>query len=140
MTAKGLYDSAMKDRSGGNLDLAMQGFQEYLRYYGNTELAPNAQFYIGRILYDKNQFEPAIRALDTVLEKYPDNSKTADATFLKGMALLKNGQRNEAGREFLNVITNFPNSEVAAQARTQRKALGLNPAPTVPAARRRTPR
>jgi tol-pal system protein YbgF len=137
MSAKALYDTAMKDRSSGNFELALQGFQEYLRYFGDTELAPNAEFYIGQIYYDKNQFEPAVRAFDTVLEKYPANSKTADATYMKGMALLKNGQRNDAGREFLNVITNFPNAEVAQKARTQRKALGLNPSPTVPAAARR---
>jgi tol-pal system protein YbgF len=137
MSAKTIYESAMKDRSSGNLDLALQGFQEYLRYFGTTELAPNAQFYIGQIHYDKNQFEPAVRAFDAVLEKYPSNNKTADATYMKGMALLKSGQRNDAGREFLNVITNFPNSEVSNKARTQRKALGLNPSPTAPAAARR---
>jgi tol-pal system protein YbgF len=134
MSAKPLYDSAMKDRGAGNFDLALQGFQEYLRYYANTDLAPNAQFYIGQIHYDRNQFEPAIRAFDAVLEKFPSNNKTADATYMKGMALLRSGKRNDAGVEFLNVITNFPNSEVAAKARTQRKALGLNPSPTVPAA------
>ena len=69
----------------------MQGFQEYLRYYNNTELAPNAQFYIGQIHYDKTDFAPAVQAFDTVLEKYPENNKTADATYMKGMALLKSG-------------------------------------------------
>ena len=126
MSAKSVYETALRDRSGGNLDLAMQGFQEYLRYYGNTELAPNAQFYIGQIHYDKNEFEPALQAFDAVLEKYPENNKTADAMYMKGMALLKSGQRNEAAREFLNVITKYPNAEVAAKARTQRKALGLS--------------
>jgi len=58
MSAKSVYESAMRDRSGGNLDLAKQGFQEYLRYYGTTDLAPNAQFYIGQIHYDKNEFAP----------------------------------------------------------------------------------
>jgi tol-pal system protein YbgF len=140
MSAKALYDSAMKDRGAGSFDLAVQGFQEYLRYYGNTDLAPNAQFYIGQIHYDRNQFEPAIRAFDAVLEKFPSNNKTADATYMKGMALLRSGKRNDAGVEFLNVITNFPNSEVAAKARTQRKALGLNPNPTVPAASTRPKR
>jgi TolA-binding protein len=137
MSAKALYDSAMKDRGAGNLDLALQGFQEYLRYFGNTDLAPNAQFYVGQIHYDRNQFEPAVQGFDAVLEKFPSNNKTADATYMKGMALLKSGKRNDAGREFLNVITNFPNSEVAAKARTQRKALGLNPSPTVPSSARR---
>lgn len=126
MSAKAVYDSAMRDRSGGNLDLAARGFQEYLKYYGGTELASNAQFYIGQIHYDKNEFMQSLQAFDAVLEKYPENNKTADAMYMKGMALLKSGQRNEAAREFLNVITKYPNAEVAAKARTQRKALGLS--------------
>jgi len=139
MSAKAVYESALRDRSGGNLDLALQGFNEYLRYYGTTELAPNAQFYVGQIYYDKNEFAPALRAFDAVLEKYPENNKTADATYMKGMALLKSGQRNEAAREFLNVITKYPNSEVAAKAKTQRRALGLSvpTAPPATAAKRR---
>jgi len=136
MSAKGVYETAMKDRSGGNLDLAARGFQEYLRYYGGTELAPNAQFYIGQIYYDQNKFPAALQAFDAVLEKYAENSKTADAMYMKGMALLKSGQRNEAGREFLNVITKYPNAEVAAKARTQRKALGLS-VPSTASARKR---
>ena len=63
MSAKSIYESALRDRSGGNLDLASQGFQEYLRYYGNTELAPNAQFYIGQIHYDKNEFGAALQGI-----------------------------------------------------------------------------
>ena len=137
MTAQGLYDSARKDMSGGNLDLAVQGFQEYLRFYGNTELAPNAQFYIGQIHYDKNDFAPALQAFDTVLEKYPENNKTADANYMKGMALLKSGQRNEAAREFLNVVQKYPTAEVAAKARTQRRALGLTTTGAPASARRR---
>ena len=137
MSAKSLYETAMRDRSGGNLDLALQGFQEYLRYYSNTELAPNAQFYVGQIHYDKNEFQPALQAFDAVLEKFPDNNKTADATYMKGMALLKSGQRNEAAREFLNVITKYPNSEAAPKARIQRKALGLSVPTAQPASARK---
>ena len=121
-----MYETALRDRSGGNLDLALQGFQEYLRYYGNTELAPNAQFYIGQITTIRTSSQPALQAFDAVLEKYPENNKTADAMYMKGMTLLKTGLRNEAAREFLNVITKYPNTEVAAKARIQRKALGLS--------------
>lgn len=136
MSAKGVYDSASKDLSGGNLDLALQGFQEYLRYYGTTDLAPGAQFNIGQIHYNRNEFAPALAAFDAVLEKFPENSKTADATYMKGMAMLKSGQRNEAAREFLNVINNYPTSEVAAKAKTQRKALGLSVPTAQPTSRR----
>lgn len=141
MSAQQLYQNALADRSRGNFDLAMSGFQEYLKWFGNTELAPNAQFYIGQIAYDKNDFPAAIQAFDTVLEKYgADNNKSADATYMKGMALLKSGQRTQAAQEFLTVIQKYPNSEVAPKARAQRQALGLSvpkAAASKPAASRR---
>jgi tol-pal system protein YbgF len=130
LSAKQLYDSAMKDRSGGNLDLALQGFEEYLKYFSSTDLAPNAQFYIGQIHYDKNDFANAIKAFDMVLERFPENSKTPDAMYMKGMALLKSTQRNQAAKEFQTLIEKYPNSDVTAKARQQRRALGLNPSAT----------
>jgi tol-pal system protein YbgF len=132
-----IYESALRDRSGGNLDLAMQGFEEYLKWYSNTELAPNAQFYIGQIHYDRGEFPKAISAFDTVLEKFPENNKTPDSMYMKGMALLRTGQRTQAGQEFLNVIQKYPNAEVTAKAKAQRRALGLSvPAASAPAKRR----
>ena len=137
MSPNQLYETAMRDRSGGNLDLAQQGFEEYLKYFSNTDLAPNAQFYIGQIAYDKGDFPGAIRGFDTVLEKFPENNKTPDAGFMKGMALLKAGKRDAAAKEFQNVATKYPNSEVASKARAQRKALGLSTPSSAPPARAR---
>ena len=137
LSAKQLYDSAMKDRSGGNLDLALQGFEEYLKYFADTELAPNAQFYIGQIYYDKNEFPNAIRAFDTVLERYQENNKTPDARYMKGMALLKSTQRNAAAQEFQALVQKYPNAEVTAKARQQLRALGLNPGTPASAKRSR---
>ncbi|HET8549113.1 MAG TPA: tol-pal system protein YbgF [Bryobacteraceae bacterium] len=138
MSAQQLYDSAARDRLGGQLDLAMQGFQQYLQWYPNTELAPNAQFYIGQIHYDRGQWADALKAFDAVLERYSQNNKTPDAMYMKGMTLLRSGQRNEAAREFLNVVQQFPRSEVATKARTQRAALGLSTPATAPTRTRRT--
>jgi len=137
MTARSLYDSAQRDRSGGQLDLALQEYQQYLQYYGNTELAPNAQFYIGQIHYDRNEFPAALEAFDTVLERYSENNKTPDAMYMKGMTLLRSGQRNQAATEFLNVIEQYPNTEVADKAKAQRKALGLSVPGATPASSRK---
>jgi tol-pal system protein YbgF len=126
LSASQLYDSSLRDLTGGNLDLAMQGFTEYLKYFDSTERAPNAQFYVGQIYYNRGEYDSAIKAFDAVLERYGDNTKTADATYMKGMSLLKSGRRTEAGKEFLNVIQKYPKSEVAPKARDARKALGLS--------------
>jgi TolA-binding protein len=61
-----------------------------------------------------------------VLERYPENNKTPDATYMKGMALWKSGQATAAGRTFMDVIQKYPKSDVAPKARDARKALGLS--------------
>ncbi len=132
LSAESLYQNALRDKNGGNLELALKEFTDYLQYFANTELAPNAQFYIGEIYYLRGEMDEAIRAFDLVLERYPENNKTADAHYMKGMALLKVGRRNQARDEFYSLIERFPNHELAAKAKAQLKALGL------PASRKKT--
>src|ERR1035437_8113149 len=64
MPATKMYDAALGD---------------YLKYYGNTDYAPNAQFYIAMIHFVQGSHETAVKEFDMVLEKYPDNNKTADS-------------------------------------------------------------
>lgn len=127
MSADQVYNSARRDQQGGNFDLAMQGYEQYLKWYPDTQYAAGAQFNIGQIYYDKNDFASAIKAFDAVLERYSENQKTPDAMYMKGMSLLKSGQSTAAGREFANVIKKYPRSDVAPKARDQLKALGMNP-------------
>jgi len=135
ITAESLYAGALRDMNAGNYDLALQEFTDYLKYFGQTETAPHAQYYIGEIYYNRGEFDSALRAFDLVLEKYPENVKTRDAMYMKGQTLLKMGERTRAAQEFRAIIARWPFSEVAAKARARLKELGL-PA-TAPAPRQR---
>ena len=127
MPATKMYDAALGDYRSGKYDLAVQEFADYLRFYGNTEYAPNAQFYIAMIHFVQGTFETAVKEFDMVLEKYPDNNKTAEALLYKGRALVKMpGHKTEGANEFMEVIQRFPKSDQAVQACTERRALGLN--------------
>jgi len=121
-----LYENARRDYLGGKYDLAVQEFSDYLKWYGNTDYAPNAQFYIAAIHAAQGDLDAAVREFDVVLEKYPDNNKTPDALFGKGQALVKMGRRTDGGREFQELIKRFPKSELAPKACEQLKSLGLN--------------
>ncbi|HEY3123369.1 MAG TPA: hypothetical protein VGK70_04830, partial [Thermoanaerobaculia bacterium] len=46
-----LYDTAYADYTKGRYALAIQGFQEYLTAYPNTDLSDNAQYWIGECHY-----------------------------------------------------------------------------------------
>lgn len=123
VSAETLYNGAMRDKSAGNSDLAIEGFQNYLKLYGNTDLAPNAQYYIGEIKYLRGDLDGALMAFDTLLEKYPDNPKTSDAMLQKGRALVKAGFKAEARQEFSSLVKKFPTHDNAAKARTELAAL-----------------
>jgi TolA-binding protein len=124
--ASQLYPDANSDRSAGNYDLALKEYADYLRCYGNLPLAPNAQFYIGSIHSLQGDNESAVQDFDVVLEKYPDNPKTPDALYAKGLALVKLGRRTDGADEFADLIKRFPKNTLAAQACEQRKSMGLN--------------
>jgi tol-pal system protein YbgF len=135
--AETLYQNAMRDRSGGKDDLALQEFSDYLKYYGNTDLAPNAQFYVGEIHLRQGNLDDALREFDMVLEKYPDNNKTPDALYMKGRTLVQMGKRTQGKQEYCELVKRFPSNDLAAKARAQVKALGLTCGPVAPARSRK---
>ncbi len=130
ISAEALYQNALRDKTGGKLDLALQEFTEYLKLYSNTDVAPNAQFYVGEIHYNQNQLDAALKEFDLVLEKFPQNNKTADAIYMKGQTLVKMGKKTQGAQEFRELIRRFPNSDLAAKARSQLKLLGLSASST----------
>jgi TolA-binding protein len=116
MSAEKTYNDARRDQQTGNLDLAAQEYQQYLTYFASTELAASAQYYLGEISYTKGDYKAAAEAFDAVLERYPNNPKTADAKYLKGMSLAKDGQRTKAVQELRSLIQTNPSSEQARKA------------------------
>jgi TolA-binding protein len=124
--ANALYDNAMRDKGSGKLDLALQEYADYLKWYGNTDYAPNAQFYIGMIHFGQGNFEAAVKDFDMVLEKYQDNTKTPDARLYKGKSLVRiQGHKTEGADEFKELIRRYPNTDSAKLACTELTSLGL---------------
>lgn len=128
MSAESSYQSAFRDYMGGKDDLAMQEFSEYLKWFGQTENAPSAQYYIGMIYYRAKQYADAVKAFDAVLERYPENPKTPEALFYKGVALMQGARRTDAGKVFKEFIARYPRSEHGAQAHQNLKNLGMEAA------------
>jgi len=135
MPSQDLYQTALGDRNGGKLDLALQEFTDYLKCYGNTDLAPNAQFYIANIHYAQGAYDQAAVEFDMVLEKYPENNKTRDAMLYKGMSLVRAGKRTQGADEFKELITRYPRTDQATQACTQLTGLGLRCPAAAPASK-----
>jgi tol-pal system protein YbgF len=126
-----LYNNALRDYNSGKYDLSSQEFAQYLQYYGNTDLAGNAQYYLADIEYRQGNFQQAVTVYDTVLEQYPGGNKAAAAQLKKGYALLELGQKDAGVRELNSLIARYPRSIEASQARDRLRRLGVTTGSTV---------
>jgi len=134
MSADRSFAEAMRDLQTGKSDLAYNEFTQYLTYFPNTEFAARAQYYLGEIDYNRSNYPSAIHNFDLVLERYPENPKTADAHLMKAYALLKANERNRAVQEFRILVNNYPHTDDARKAIQQLRSLGVSAASPTPAA------
>jgi len=123
-SADTLYSNGLRDITSGKYDLARSEFQDYLRFYGDTDLASNAQFYLGEIAYSQKQYEQSVVEFDKVLTNYPKSFKLGPAHLRKGLALIELGQKQAGVKELREVVKNFPNSDEDRRARAKLKELG----------------
>src|SRR6267142_958913 len=124
-SADTLYSNGLRDITSGKYDLARSEFQDYLKYYGDTDLASNAQFYLGEISFKQKQYGDAVAAYEKVLSNYPKSFKLAPARLRKGMALIELGQKNAGVRELREVVKRHPGSDEERRARAKLRELGV---------------
>src|ERR1700704_4795978 len=124
-SADTLYSNGLRDITSGKYDLARQEFQDYLKHYGDTDLASNAQFYLGEIAYSQKNYDKAVTEYERVLTNYPKSFKLAPAHLKKGMALIDLGQKTAGVRELRDVVKRFPGTEEERRARAKLKELGV---------------
>ena len=124
-SADTLYSNGLRDITSGKYELARSEFQDYLRYYGDTDLASNAQFYLGEIAYSQHQYDQAVTEYDKVLVTYPKSFKLAPARLKKGMALIELNQKTAGVKELREVVKRYPGTEEERRARAKLKDMGV---------------
>jgi tol-pal system protein YbgF len=111
-----LYDAAYQDLTRGNHGLAIMGFEEILQLYPQSQLADNAQYWLGETYYVQKDYEKALEAFRKVPLNYPAGDKVPAALLKAGYCLVELGE-TEAAREALqDLIDRFPGSEEARLA------------------------
>jgi TolA-binding protein len=116
MPANELFENADRDRQSGKLDLALQGFVDYLKWYADRPQAAEAQYYAGSIRQSQNDLEGAVKDFDALLVNYPDAKKVPDALFYKGKSLMLLGRVADANGAFKELRRRFPTSDLAKQS------------------------
>jgi tol-pal system protein YbgF len=144
--AEQLFAAAYADYSRGNYELAFSEFKQYVETYPSSELADNAQYWIGEILYGQKKLPEAVFEFEKVAIVSPNGDKTPVALYKRGLVLLELGNKDQAVIQFQTVMKNYPKSSEANLATQQIQQLAPEllipeqPVPQKPAPPRRTTR
>ncbi len=114
-----LYKLAVDQMNRGSHSTARTGFQDLLAQYPTSDLAPDAQYYIGETLQAEGNPAAADSVFTLVVEKYPSAPRAATALYKHGLFLQREKRDREARQVFQSVIDKYPRSDEAALAREQ---------------------
>ncbi|HEX4311991.1 MAG TPA: tol-pal system protein YbgF [Acidobacteriaceae bacterium] len=131
-----LYQGGLRDYNSARYDLAASEFADVLKNYPQDDLAGNAQFYIGEIAYRQGKYADAIKAYNVVLQQFAGNPKAPAAALRKGEAELSLDQRDNGIRDLRALISRYPQTPEASQARSRLNGMGVRPTASKPTAYR----
>ncbi len=132
-----VYQTAYIDFSKGNSPLAIQGFREFLRRFPESDLAGNAQYWIGEAYFSLARgyaaqgqadkvtpaLEQAVQEFRKVIVNYPRGEKVPTALYKEALALLELKQPSLAEARLQYLLDHFPQAEEAPLARDRLAAL-----------------
>ena len=118
MSPQRLFDTAWSDYTAGQWALCVTGFDTYLRTFPRSELADEAQFYIGECHYADGKHQEAVARLQPGDCQTIRRAQSAPAAYYKrGLAFERLGQRDRARESFEQVVKTFPRVTAARLAK-----------------------
>jgi tol-pal system protein YbgF len=111
-----MYDQSYADYSAGQYDLAVEGFQAFIRTFPTSPQADEAQLYIGYSLYNAGKNAEAVAALQKVVTDYPQSNSVSSAYYKLGLTYEALKQPDAARKAFETVLQNYPSSYDAVLA------------------------
>ena len=109
-----LYDRGYTLYHQGLYVDAESAFQGFLREYGSSDLADNAQFWIGEARLKRGDLDGALAAFRETVNRFPRGNKVPDALFRSGDCLEKLGDLDGARAAWRETIERYPSSAAAA--------------------------
>ena len=116
-----LYNKAMDSAAAGNYRTAAPLFDEVERQHPYSVWATQAQLMAAYSLYQSNQYDEAVNALERFIQLNPSNPNTVYAYYLKGLSFYE--RIVDVGRDqkitkmaletFTELIKRYPDSEYA---------------------------
>ncbi len=118
-----LYDTAWADYTAGNYDLAIEGFNGYVRSFPRSEFADNAQYYVGESFLQRGKLAEAVDAFGRVISTYPKSDVVGQAYYKRGLCYERLSQPDRARESYDIVVKTFGDTDAGRLAKQRLDAL-----------------
>lgn len=111
------FDSAMNLLAKAQYAEASAAFRSYAdNNPDDTDLAPQAIYWIGDIAYVQHDYPNAARAFAEQIKKYPDSDRSPDSMLKLGQSLIAEGQTSGGCTTLAALKTKYPKAPAATLA------------------------
>lgn len=104
-------------------DQAIPAFKEFNTNFPNSTYAPNAHYWLGQLLFNKNDLTGAAQEFGVVVNQYSDSNKRPDAMLKLAMVAQKQNQKAKAVQLYQQLISQYPDSTAAQLAQPRLESL-----------------
>ena len=111
------YETGYDLFKAGKYKDAVSSFNNFLKTYPESNLAPSAHYWIGNSYYALRDFKNAVSAQEKLIKSYPDSAKAPDAMLNIASSQQEMNKKAAARKTLESVITRYPGSEAAEKAK-----------------------
>ena len=126
-------DRRQAQRRLGNYQGAIVAFQNFIKQYPKSNLAPRAQYWIGDSYFNLRDFKLAIASQQTLIKTYPESPTVPDAMLNVASSQIEMGESIAGKKSLEEVVSKFPISDAADKAK--RRLSAMNAVAGTPAAK-----
>lgn len=112
-----LYQLAYDQLRAGSYSAARTAFEELIRLYPTSDLAPDAQINIAEAFNGEGNVTAADSAYSAVVTKYPRSPRAATALYKLALSQARQGRTPNARQAMDRVVREYPTSDEADLAR-----------------------
>lgn len=120
------YDRAFDELRSGDFPAASRLFAAFIQRYPQSDLAPNAYYWLGESYYATQNYPIALDTFQNLLQRFPTSSKAAGALLKVGYSHYEMQQWDAAGDALNQVIQQYPGSTEARMAEGRLRALRVH--------------
>jgi tol-pal system protein YbgF len=118
------YREALELIRQGQCSQGVPKLRDFLRKNPKSDLADNAQYWIGSCYYGQHDYNRAIIELNEVLLKYPKADKVPAALLMLADAFADSGDKIDARLILQKLLSDHPRTEEAERGRQKLQSLG----------------